>query len=130
MLIGLYNQQIFIKNGNNYHVIRPVEKSVLEKLRTIEGLKEYGYDDYWRGSVNSGDTELGLDDFLSLWLDECFYDEDFPLKDDSFVNEVSDEEIAKANEYLLNEYGIEVGTWEFSGLFAPDGEFELILRND
>lgn len=131
MRIGMYDKEIFIEGEHNCDVIRLVDKDTLEKLHTKEGLIEYGWDDLWKEAVRCGATTDGLDDWLDAVLDEEDNgDEMFAGKDDSFVNELTDEERAIADKYILDTYGIEVGTWEASGCYPPKGEYELILREE
>mgnify|MGYP003315513379 CR=1 FL=1 len=70
-----------------------------------------------------------LEEYMNESFDECD-EEDFPCKDNSFVDELTDEERAIADKYILDTYGIEVGTWEASGCYPPEGEYELILREE
>lgn len=133
MRIGIYNEEIYIeRNTYNCDVYRPVEKKVLKSLRTVEGLKKYGWDETWREAVHAKRTEQGLDDWLSEALDDIDLDdpENFPLKDDGGFSELTEDERKRADEYLYETYGTEVGTWEWSGCYNPDEEYELILREE
>lgn len=129
MKIGIYNQEIFIENKHNWGVIRIVPKDMLEELHTKEGLINYGWDDLWKEAVRCDATTDGLDDWLEqVLMDEDDGDEMFPGKDDSYCDVLTDEERAIADKFILEHYGVEVGTWECSGCYPPEGEFELILR--
>lgn len=129
MKIGIYNQEIFIEQGSGYGVLRVVPKDVLEDLRSVECLINYGEDDLWRQAVAAGQTELGLREWLEEAIDELEDDEDFFCKDDSYLEYLSEEQREAADKYMLDTYGIEVGTWECSGWYMPEGECEFDLTN-
>lgn len=133
MRIGMYDKEIFIEGEHNCDVIRLVDKDTLKELRTAEGQINYGADELWKEAVRCGATTDGLDDWLEEYMNESFDEcdeEDFPCKDNSFVDELTDEERAIADKYILDTYGIEIGTWEASGCYPPEGEYELILREE
>ena len=126
--IGIYNKEIFIETQDGCtHVLRIVPADRLKDLQSVEGLKKYGFDDDWRNAVYAGHTELGLDDWLEELLDDIDGDEDFPCKDNSYVDDLPQDVREKADEFIYDTYGIEVGTWECSGIYSPDGEYDIIL---
>lgn len=136
-VVGISNKEIFIKSKYGFHVLRPVEKDVLEELRTVEGQINYGADDLWREAVQAGITTDGLDDWMETYMSESFDEtdeEDFPCKDNSSCDELSEEDRELADKYLLEEYNLEVGTWECSGSFSPNSfnknfkKFDLVLN--
>lgn len=134
-VIGIFNQEIYIKSDDSFGVLRYVAKDVLEKLHTVEGLIEYGWDDLWKQAVQYGATTDGLNDWLESVLDEeDDGDEKFPSKDDSFLDELSDEDRKAADAYILERYGEVVGTWECSGIYSPNSfgtfkGFDLVLND-
>lgn len=133
MKIGIYNQEIFIeRNGGGCDVLRVVTKDTLSKMRTADGLIDYGYDYYWKESVMADQTELGLYDWLGECLDEIDMDdeESFVGKDEGALHELTKEEREIADKYIEETYGIEVGTWECSGWYMPQGEYEIVLREE
>ena len=127
--VGIYNNEIFIARIEDgvlagFDVLRLVSTEQLDYLRDkYERTDEYKY--LWKEAVKNDKTELGLDDWLdSIWEDEYDEDdeEDFPGKDSSFLDYLSEEDRKAADEYLET-LGIEVGTWEASGCYAPVNYF-------
>ena len=51
-------------------VLEPVSQESYDETMTVDGFKDRGYDEHWKGAVESGSTELGLDDWLQLVLDQ------------------------------------------------------------
>ena len=117
--VGIFQNEIFIaryKDGElsalpfNFDVIRPVEASVLQDLRDPDSYQDY-CEDLWKGAVQAGATKLGLREYAEQCIDE-------------------------ADNYLLNECGVEVGTWECSGSFCPNSfyknfkKFDYVFDND
>ena len=127
--VGIYDKEIFIAElddkGNFVRfsgVLRPVTKEMLEELRDVDTYKEYCRD-LWQCAVQSGDTELGLEDFAQEQLDDAGIDDDeeaFPGKDDSDTQYLTEEERAIADDFLFLNNDVEVGTWESSGMYPPD----------
>ena len=129
MRIGIYDKEIFIENGLNYDVLRFVDKETLDRLHTVEGLIDYGYDELWKEAVVHDATTDSLNDWLEqLLCEEDDGDEEFVGKDSSFLSTLTKKERKAADKFILDTYGIEVGTWECSGLYPPEGEFDFILR--
>lgn len=127
--VGIYDKEIFIakfdENGNieGFDVLRHVTATMLADLRDAGTYKDY-CEDLWRSAVMARSTELGLEDFAQELIDEADCDGDdeaFPLKDDYGLQYLEDEEREAADEFLLDTYDIEVGTWECSGSYEPCG---------
>ena len=126
--IGIYEREIFIaeldEKGNFKHfsdVLRPVTASMLSDLRDADTYKNY-CEDLWKCAVNAGSTELGLLDFAQELIDEADIDNDeeaFPLKDESGLEYLTEEERKAADDFLLEHENVEVGTWECSGSYSP-----------
>lgn len=125
--VGIYDKEIFIANFNDdgtikyFYVLRPVSAELLSDLRDPDTYKSY-CEDLWRCAVQAGNTESGLLEFAQELIDEADCDNDdeaFPLKDDSGLEYLTQEEREAADNFLQEEYGIEVGTWECSGSFPP-----------
>ena len=134
--VGIYDKEIFIanfdENGNIAHfdVLRPVEASMLSDLRDADTYKEYCRE-LWEQAVLAGNTEESLLDFAQELIDEADVDDDeeaFPLKDESGLEYLTQEEREVADNFLEAEYGIEVGTWEASGCFPPT--METVIGTD
>lgn len=135
--VGIYDEEIFIANFNddgtirNFEVLRPVSAEMLSDLRDADTYKDY-CEDLWRCAVQAGNTESGLLEFAQELIDvaDCDNDDEaFPLKDDSGLEYLTPEEREAADNFLQEEYGIEVGTWESSGSFPPTMEV-CIGRNE
>lgn len=132
--VGIYDKEIFIArlidgvpyrgydNRLVFDVIRPVEDSSLDYLRSQdERVDEYR--DFWKEAVAADATEKGFQDWYdSLWDEEFDEDdpEDFPGKDSSDCQYLDEEKRLAADNFLYNEYGMRVGTWESSGGYAPE----------
>lgn len=107
-----------------YDVIRPVTRDQMEELQEDPDTVR----DLWQGEVAAGGTELGLADFFDSLMAECYGDEDWPCKDDTFCEYLSDEDRAKADAYLSENEGMDVGSWEASGFFSPSSlDFDLLF---
>lgn len=128
--VGIYNKEIFIANFNEdgtikaFYVLRPVTKEMLEELRDVDSYKPY-CKDLWIMAVRSGNYEGSLEEYAQERIDEADVDNDeesFPDKDESGLEYLTFNERNDADEFLLNEYDIEVGTWESSGLYSPTHE--------
>lgn len=129
--VGIYNKEIFIanfdKDGNiiNFYVLCHVDAEELADLRDPDSYKEYCRD-MWVEAVRAGQTERSLLEFAQELIDEADVDNDeeaFPLKDESGLGYLTQEEREVADNFLLAEYGIEVGTWECTGMYEP-GSFD------
>ena len=125
--VGIYNKEIFIANFEEdgsirgFDVLRPVTKEMLDDLRDAGTYKDY-CKDLWKCAVQQDTTELGLEDFAQELIDEADVDNDeesFPCKDESGLEYLTENERKQADKFLLDEYDIEVGTWECSGSFPP-----------
>ena len=131
-VIGVVDDDVFISNTtSSMYVIRPVTKSALESLRSIEGLKDYGYKELWQNAVMGDATELGFDDYLQELLDDSDIlndEESFPNKDYSFTQYLDDESRKIVEDYLYEKTGKEIGTWECSGIFTPTRKFDLVIN--
>lgn len=55
-------------HGATATVLEPVPLDEYENTKTVEGLRNRGYDDLWQDAVSGGRTELGLDEWLELIL--------------------------------------------------------------
>lgn len=125
--VGIYNKEIFIASIEDgkivgFDVLRPVTQEMLDDLRDAGTYKDY-CKDLWICAVQQGTTELGLEDFAQELIDEADVDNDeesFPCKDESGLEYLTVNERNDADEFLLDEYDIEVGTWECSGWFPPN----------
>ena len=126
IVTGIYDKEVFIaavdEEGKiRWDVIRPVKAELLAELRDPDTYKEYCRD-LWESAVHSGNTELGLQEFAQELIDEADVDNDdeaFPCKDDSDCQYLIDELREEADTYLEENEGIEVGTWESAGCYAP-----------
>lgn len=125
--VGIYNDEIFIANFdeegniNGFDVLRSVTKNMLEELRDADSYEDY-CEDLWKCAVQAGSTKLGLHEFAQELIDEADVDNDeeaFPLKDDSGIEYLTEEERELADKFLLEHSNIEVGTWEASGSYPP-----------
>ena len=104
-----------------FDVLRPVSASDLENLRDEDEIKEY-VRDLWMEAVRSGHYEGSLDDYTQEVIDESNMDddeEDFPFKDSSYCEYLTDDLRKEADTYLDEHKDIEVGTWEASGTYPP-----------
>lgn len=124
--VGIYNKEIYIARiedgvmATSFDVIRPVSVETLEYLRD-RYKREDEYKDLWKQAVAADNTEEGFSDWLdSVWDEEYDEDdeEDYPGKDSSDVDLISEKERTEADDFLKTK-GIEVGTWESSGWYAP-----------
>lgn len=132
--VGIYDKEIFIAkvedgefakdySGNPHFegVLRPVTSDMLDRLRDMDERRDE-YKDLWKQSVAANATEESLDEWLEgLWDEEMDEDdpESFPGKDDSDCQYLTEELRREADEFLLKEMGIEVGTWECAGSYSP-----------
>ena len=128
--VGIYDKEIFIANFNEdgsirgFDVLRPVTASMLEELRDVDSYKAY-CKDLWVEAVRAGHYEGSLEEYAQELIDEADVDNDeesFPCKDESGLEYLTENERKDADEFLLNEYDIEVGTWECSGWYEPTME--------
>ena len=127
--VGIYDKEIFlvkIENGkpvNNFDVLRLVTKDQLESLRDPDDEDtRYNYKDLWKMAVAAGHYEGSLDDYIEEAFDEYDLDDDkemWPGKDESGLENLTAEEREAADKFIEERYGIEVGTWECSGSYAP-----------
>ena len=124
--VGIFKNEIYIalvEDGKFKHfdgVLRPVTTDQLDYLRDPYERREE-YKEIWKQAVNADATEDSLDDWLdAVWTDDYDEDdpEDFPGKDDSDVQYLSDEDRLKAD-WFLGLSGVEVGTWESAGSYNP-----------
>ena len=141
--VGIYKKEIFIASvtdGKPYRgfdnrmcfdVIRPVSVVDLEHMRDPDYRMD-DYEDLWRDAVRAGNTILGLEDWFNEIWDEEFDEtdpEDFLGKDDSDTQYLGEEDRLAADNFLANQYDLNVGTWESSGCYAPDGKFDFVFDN-
>ena len=130
--VGIYDGEIYlaemegekphvgIDNKPVFCVLRTVSESQLEYLRDISE-REDEYKDLWKEAVHADQTEQGFDDWLDdVWAEEYDEDdpEDFPGKDSSWLDDLSEEDRAAADEFLEGQ-GYSIGTWEASGCYDP-----------
>lgn len=124
--VGIYNNEIFIANFNEdgtimgFDVLRPVSTSQLEYFRDESEIKER-VRDLWIEAVRTGRYEDSLDDYAQGVIDETDMDdeENYPFKDESGLEYLTEDEREKADAFLLETEDIEVGTWEASGSYSP-----------
>ena len=128
--VGIYDKEIYIanldENGNITHfdVIRPVTAQLLSDLRDPDTYQNY-CEDLWKEAVRAGATKSSLLEFAEELIDEADVDNDeeaFPLKDDSDCDKITQEEREVADNFLLEVYGLEVGTWKSAGAYPPNSE--------
>lgn len=132
--IGIYNGELYLAendfNGTqNMCVLRYITKDDLEYKRSYTGTREC-VEEIWREQVYIGDETCSLDEYVEQVLnyDVCG-DEDYVGKDSSWC-EVFDyhENLRKmVDDYILQEYDDEVGTWEASGCYTPKAKFDLVI---
>lgn len=108
-------------------VIRPVSEGLLEAYKTDI---DY-YRDDWKEAVRADLTEDSLEDFAKSQLAECDGDEEFPWKDDSFVDDIIGDDtmlVARdtADADAEDITGEPVGTWESAGWFGPQEPFAKV----
>lgn len=132
--VGIFHGEIFIVTIEDgklhvgidgkpcFDVLRPVSEDALEKYRDMS-YREDEYLDAWKEAVAHGRTLEGFDDwFEDLWEEE--FDEsdpeDFPGKDDSFTDYLTEDFRLVADGIIKARMGIDVGTWEASGCYPPD----------
>lgn len=56
--------------GATATVLEPITKQEYEDAKSIDSLKDRGYDDLWKQAVQCDDTKLGLDEWLQEILDD------------------------------------------------------------
>lgn len=130
IVVGIYRQEIFIaavENGEIKHwdVLRPVSASRLESLRSEDEIKEYCRE-LWVAAVRAGATEQSLDEYVEDVIAECEMDENeemYPGKDESDCEFLLPELREEADAYMLEKEGVEIGTWESSGGYAPNAHW-------
>ena len=124
--VGISDNEIFIAkvvDGEFKYfdgVLRPVTVKQLEYMRDQYERRDE-YKEFWKEAVQADATEDSFDDWLDqVWSEEYDEDdpEDFPTKDDSDMQYLSEEDRLKAD-WFLGTQGIEVGTWECSGCYSP-----------
>lgn len=131
--VGIYNGEIYIADTEHdgtvrrgcdgricFTTLRPVSADALENLRNPDARREE-YKDFWKEAVKSGATEEGFEEWLDgVWEDEFDEDdeEDYPGKDPSGVDVLSEEE-RKAADAFLESQGMDVATWECAGGYPP-----------
>lgn len=134
--VGIYNKEVYIalyEDGvfHGFGVIRPVTEEMLSDLRDADTYKNY-CEDLWKCAVQAGNTELGLLDFAQELIDEADIDNDdeaFPCKDESDCQYLTGEYREIADAYLKGQ-GINVGTWESAGSYAPNSFNEDFKKFD
>ena len=121
--VGIYNKEIFIARiiDNkivNFDVLRYVTASQLEDYRDFDNIREQCRE-LWVEAIKAGQTEDSLDDFTDSIIADTDMDdeENYPFKDWSDTDKVSDEQYEQANAFIEEEYGDTVGTWECSGCY-------------
>jgi len=123
--VGIFERELFIARVRgeeiiNFDVLRYVTESQLEDLRDFDNIREHCRD-LWVEAVRAGDTEESLDDFTQSVIDDTDMDdeENYPFKDDSDTDKVSEEQYEQANKFIEEQYDDIVGTWESSGWYCP-----------
>ena len=139
-VVGIYNQEIFIadlnadgslRRGIDGHpifcVLRAVSTDDLESYRDEDEIREYARE-LWQGAVAAGNYDGSLSDYAEEIIAECNMEDDeeaYPWKDDSWCYVLEDDDVReRADAFLEENDGIEVGTWEASGFYAPDKNFK------
>lgn len=127
--VGIFNKEIFIariKDGKilNFDVLRYVTESQLDDYRNFDDIREHCRE-LWIEAVKAGQTEESLDDFTDSIISDTDMDdeENYPFKDSSDTDKVSDEQYEQANAFIKEEYDDTVGTWESAGCYHPAGFF-------
>jgi len=123
--VGIYDGEIFIariEDGKiaGFDVLRPVTTEQLESMRD-KWERADEYKDFWKDAVAHDMTEDSFEDWFDSVWDEEFDEndeEDFPGKDDSYLDYLDEEQREAADSYM-EENGTEVGTWETSGWYEP-----------
>lgn len=133
--VGIYNNEVFIAEFEDgkvrvgcdgkpiFGVLRVVDEDMLEKMRD-QSYREEDFKDHWKMAVHAGSTEQSFQDWYDdLWAEEFDEDdpEDFLWKDASDLEYLVGEDRLAADNFLASR-GINVGTWESSGSYAPDTE--------
>lgn len=112
----IYNRfnEAFKKEETCADVIRPVSKEDLEMYRSLTWNLESGIiEEVWKNAVMTGNTILGLEDYICDILDNLCDEEDFPYKDESYVYNLNLYHLREIVDGILDkELGIQVGTWE------------------
>lgn len=136
-IVGMINGEIFLVDmegdtprlGCNlvpiYGVLRYVDRETMRYYQTdSESVR-----DLWVEAVRTGFTTDGLDDYFNgLDIDSVWDDESWPYKDESYCECLDDEHRKAADEWLQANKGIDVGTWECSGLYPPPSlDFDLLF---
>lgn len=132
--IGIYKGELYLVeddfNGtHNMYVLRYITIDDLDYRRSYTGTREF-VEDIWRENVYNNGVICSLDEYVEQVLnyDVCG-DEDYVGKDSSWC-EVFDyhENLRKmVDDYILQEYDDEVGTWEASGCYTPKAKFDLVI---
>ena len=132
--VGIYDREIYFvrleEDGKLYcgidgepvfDVIRPVTENDLELLRDTDERRDE-YKDFWKQAVAADATEESFDDWLDRVWEEDFDEndpEDFPGKDSSDCQYLTEDFRLAADAVLQGKYGITVGTWESAGGYPP-----------
>ena len=132
--VGIYDKEIYFVrldedgklhrgiDGNPvFDVIRPVTEKDLELLRDPDERRDE-YKDFWKQAVAADTTEESFDDWLDRVWEEDFDEndpEDFPGKDSSDCQYLTEDFRLAADAVLQGKYGITVGTWESAGGYPP-----------
>ena len=108
-------------------VIRPVSRERLQELREDTEL----YREEWKLAVKDDRTDESLDDFVDSLLADYPGDENFPYKDESYVDDIigdGDSQVSRetADRDAEELTGEPVGTWESSGWFGPQEPFARV----
>lgn len=111
-----YNTPVGIKDGNLYlvnytfedemhgepfkgvtgAVLAPLSQEYIDEKNDPEEIKEY-YREFWVESVRNGDTELGLEEYVSN-IHESYGDGAFPGHDTSYTSHIDiDSELVKTH---------------------------------
>ena len=130
--VGIFDGEIYIANIDtktdkirNFDVLRPVSEDDLDSRRSDDNVRDY-CKEQWQMAVSSGYYEESLDTFIEEQEEEYEVDDD----DENFVGKMadaldylSDEDRQEADEFMSEHEGIEIGTWEDSGCYAPSSSF-------
>lgn len=150
--VGIFNMEIFIaevidgkmrinsitKKPDFEGVLRPVSAEDLDDRRDLDGMRDE-YKWMWKYAVAADVTEDSFDNWLEQYWAESFDEddpEDFPNKDSSDCQYLTDEMRKEADNFLMESKDYEVGTWECSGSFNPGSfggrkfkKFDYVFNN-
>lgn len=150
--VGIFEKEIFIAevvdgkmkrnsltNKPDFSgVLRPVSVEDLDDRRDCDSMRD-NYKEEWKTAVAADATEDSFEDWLEqVWAESFDEDdpEDFPDKDSSDCEYLTDEMREEADNFLMESEDYEAGTWESSGFFNPGSfsgrkfkKFDYVFNN-